>query len=156
MQLTSRPLYRASHGSCLLSRTYCDYTSGITEDIIPIGLVLKRDRRSYCKTCIIYIAKMRSAFWLVGAAVPLVCHILNDYDLILAMAEASTREPVRVSSMITSTGSRAGIRHAHGFQCSSQPLAGCATAREPVRVPYTGTGSGNQCQYNLLRCRPAA
>jgi len=37
------------------------------------------------------------------------------------MAEASTREPVLASSVITSTGSRAGIRYAHGFSCSSQP-----------------------------------
>jgi len=45
-----------------------------------------------------------------------------------------------VSSVITSTGSHAGIRHAHGF--SSQPYIGLATAREPVRMPDTGTGSG--------------
>ena len=37
------------------------------------------------------------------------------------LAEASTRETVHVSSVITSTGSRATIRHAHGFPCSSQP-----------------------------------
>jgi len=36
-------------------------------------------------------------------------------------AEASTREPVRVSSMTTSTGSHAGITHAHEFPCSNQP-----------------------------------
>jgi len=57
---------------------------------------------------------------------------------VILMAEASTREPVHVSSVITSMGSRAGIRHAHGFPCSSQPLAGCATAWEPVHVPDTG------------------
>ena len=41
-------------------------------------------------------------------------------------------------------GSRAGIRHAHGFPCSSQPLAGCATAREPVRVPDTVSVPGTR------------
>jgi len=63
---------------------------------------------------------------------------------IISLAEASTREPVLVSSVITSTGSLAGIRHAHGFPCSSQPLDGCASAREPMCVPDTSTGPGTR------------
>jgi len=30
----------------------------------------------------------------------------------------------------------------YGFPCSSQPLDGCVTAREPVRVPDTSMGPG--------------
>jgi len=61
---------------------------------------------------------------------------------------------VLVSSVITSTGSRAGIRHTHRLPCSSQPLAGRATAREPVRVPDTRTRAGiTYSAADLLRKR---
>ena len=49
-----------------------------------------------------------------------VLQILEE-NTVISKAEVSTREPVHVSSVITSTGSRAGIRHVHGFPCSSQP-----------------------------------
>jgi len=41
-----------------------------------------------------YIAKMRPAFWLVGAAVPLDCHTPNDHDLILAKLVNTARSVI--------------------------------------------------------------